>query len=149
MEHKNRCYSKISKVISSCRTLGHIDVANNMIKMYLKIYPDDIIFSSMLKIELRERKQVIIDYANTLEGTKVISISNEDEPVNVGVVEAFCKIAEHHTTLLPFVRFEKDNIQHTCMGLLIPFEEGLEDKLNAIPYQKRWNTYSKNYKLKA
>ena len=72
-------------------------------------------------------------------GSRVVCRSNEDEPLMIGVIEKWDKFAEHHTTMLPFVRDEATNELMVVMGVIRHYEEPLIQALNKLTPAEQWN----------
>ena len=143
-------FFKVKKVILSCKTLDQISVANNLIENFKKLYPTitaDQYFN--LRKYLKKRAEVIKRYGKCLEGSRVVSITNQNEDSLVGTVIQFTDCGKEHQSYIPLVRFynepEKDCF---CMGILIPYESEQQVKeLNGLTGNERWNKYCNSYHL--
>lgn len=129
-------FEKCMAVIQSCRTHAHIHSAKNMINNFFQLFPKSKTHS--LALYHKKRREVIVHYGSTLEGTTVMVVTNEDEPIEKGVVIKFDDFDKPHQNYLPIVRFERDDKEYLCMGVLLPFDEKLRDELMQIQYMDRW-----------
>jgi hypothetical protein len=72
-------------------------------------------------------------------GTKVISRSNEDEPLRVGVITGFETFGHPHTNV-PIVDFEGK--EFICMSSIIRHSDEMEKFLNNFTPQEQWEIVS-------
>jgi len=131
-----KSFDRCLNVIHSCRTFEHIEVAKKMIDNFFILFPES--KTNSLRLYLKKRMSAIAKYKNTLEGTTVMVITNEDEPIEKGIVTRFNDFDKVSQDYLPMVKFERDEKEYLCMGVLLPFNEKLREELMQINCKERW-----------
>ena len=72
-------------------------------------------------------------------GSKVICRSNENEPLWIGTIEKWDKLAKHHTKEVPFIRNEETNEVMICFSVIRHYDPLLIEALNKLTYLEQWN----------
>jgi hypothetical protein len=72
-------------------------------------------------------------------GSRVVCRSNEDEPLMIGTLEKWEKLAERSPNKLPFVRDEATGELMIVMGVIRLYDEKLIKALNKLTYAEQWN----------
>lgn len=132
-------FEKCVKVIKSCKTDKQLLTARNMVTFFFKKYNKEDEYKDILGQECKKREHVISHYGNTLEGSKCIVVGNEIDPVFSAEILYFEDWGKPHQMPLPIVRKDDDGKEYLSMGIVLPYDKELMDKLNLLPQPERWN----------
>lgn len=140
-------FEKCIKVINSCKTIEHLEVAYKMADNFFKKWntgkkmnKEAVLRFRELLLLVKKRTHILKEYGSTLEGSYCLCVSNEDHPVWKGVVEYFEDWDKPHQSPLPMVRNLEDGKLYLVMGKVLPYNLGVQDMLNEMPYKERWNS---------
>ena len=139
-------FERCKKTTLSCRKNIQMVSAIKMNTHFSKKWQQDkdlLFYLDKLSKLQTKRIQVLKDYP--LEGNRCIVVSNSKEGnVEIGTVTSFIDWDKEDQSFLPLVKFDKDNIEYLCMGILLHYDKETEEKLNALPNRKeKWNTVCK------
>ena len=130
---------KIERIIKSCRTIDHLTTAALLVDSGYKlnlIEPEQFqYFQNMLV------KQTYVVNKGLFPGTKVIVISNQNEPVMIAkVIEPDWSIKSSKGIF--FIEEISTRKDYISFSILIPYEsEQQVEELNKLSGKDRWNKY--------
>ena len=78
-------------------------------------------------------------------GDKVISRSNEDEPLKIGTIIDFENFDNPKNDWFPVIIDEKGQ-QFVCLSIVKLYSEELLKELESLTPKEQWNLLAKNYK---
>lgn len=146
-------FEKCKKVIKSCKTYEQLSNAMNMVTAFMQKNKPDIKdkkklldyveFVYLLNQEQKKRLHVFQNYGLTLEGSRCMCIGNEIDPVFAGEISYFYDWDKPEQMPLPIVKKESDGKECLSMGIILPYDKELMDKLNSMPQPARWNSVCK------
>jgi hypothetical protein len=139
-------FEKCKATTLGCRTLDQMETAVKMNTAFIEKWRSRKAGDLALRGYIAEltnfqkkRIKVIQEYGELLEGSRVITVGNENTPVQSGTIVEFTDFDKEHQHYLPLVQYDGDETIYLCMGIVLPENKKLKDELNAMDYKTRWN----------
>ena len=145
-------FNKCLKTINSCRSFEQLEVARKMANLFLIKWTGVGKSEAMLEcfnelmVAKRKRFHILKEYGKTLEGNDCLCVSNEDHPTWRGKVVRFEDWNKIGQLPLPIIAKEGEGgKEYLVMGVVLPYNEGVQIMLDEMPYKERWNLVCNSY----